>query len=198
MNQVVTTKKCSKCQVVKPLSNFHSNLICVDCNKIIRKQYRLRYQEKTKVYNALYRMSHKDSRRIYSKQYNSNNRDKINNYLKIKMNVDQSFKLRRTITTRILHAIKNNKRQHNIFNLIGCTIDEYKIHLQSLFKSDMTWENHGKVWHIDHRIPINFFNLEDGVEQIQAFYYKNCQPMYIEENLNKRDKLLPEYASYLI
>jgi hypothetical protein len=52
-------------------------------------------------------------------------------------------------------------------------------------------------WQIDHRIPISFFNMEDLTEQKQAFFYKNCQPMWFEKNLKKGDRIIPEYASYL-
>ena len=59
------------------------------------------------------------------------------------------------------------------------------------FKPDMTWENHGKLWHIDHRKPLCKFNLTlpDGTpnyEQIRlANSLANLQPLYVAENLSK-------------
>ena len=36
---------------------------------------------------------------------------------------------------------------------IGCTWNQAHQHIEKQFKSGMTWDNHGKVWHVDHIIP---------------------------------------------
>jgi len=55
----------------------------------------------------------------------------------------------------------------------------------------MTWENYGKNgWHVDHIIPISFFNMEDATEQRMCFHYTNLQPLWWKENLEKSNKLI--------
>ena len=50
----------------------------------------------------------------------------------------------------------------------------------------MSWKNHGlKGWHIDHKIPLNNFNLKKVSEQRKAFNFKNTQPMWSFQNLSK-------------
>ena len=51
----------------------------------------------------------------------------------------------------------------------------------------MTKENHGTVWHIDHIIPCNAFDLNDENEQRRCFHFKNLQPMYPKDNIIKSD-----------
>ena len=40
----------------------------------------------------------------------------------------------------------------------------------------------------DHIKPCAKFNLENSLEQKLCFLYKNLQPLWAEENLEKRDK----------
>ena len=53
----------------------------------------------------------------------------------------------------------------------------------------MTWKNHGRFgWHIDHIKPLEKFDLTDPNQQLIAFNYKNCQPLWWKENLEKGKK----------
>jgi hypothetical protein len=72
---------------------------------------------------------------------------------------------------------------------IGCTTTELVRHLESQFSRGMTWANYGRVWHIDHIIPCAKFDLTDERQQRLCFHYLNLQPLRVEENLRKRDKL---------
>jgi hypothetical protein len=75
-------------------------------------------------------------------------------------------------------------------NLLGCSINDCKTHIESKFKLGMTWENYGhKTWHIDHIIPYSFFDLSDEEQVKKCFHYTNLQPLWAEENYKKRDKI---------
>lgn len=73
--------------------------------------------------------------------------------------------------------------------LISCTTEELWIHLEKYFKDGMTRKNHGIVWHVDHIIPLTFFNLLDKTERKLACHYGNLQPLFVQENLSKGDKV---------
>ena len=75
--------------------------------------------------------------------------------------------------------------------LIGCSVEELKQHLESQFRDGMSWENYGTTWHIDHIIPCTAFDMTDEEQQRTCFNYKNLQPLLAEENLLKND-LLPD------
>lgn len=66
--------------------------------------------------------------------------------------------------------------------VIGCTPLELKNHLESQFTPEMTWENRGEVWHIDHIKPLALFDNEN---MKHANLYTNLQPMIASENLKK-------------
>ena len=71
--------------------------------------------------------------------------------------------------------------------LVGCTIKELKMHLESKFLKGMNWKNYGK-WHIDHHTPVVEFNLSKIEEQKKCFHYSNLQPLWATQNLRKGTK----------
>jgi len=60
--------------------------------------------------------------------------------------------------------------------------------LTFLFTENMSWDNYGK-WHIDHVKPCNSFNLAEESEQKICFNWKNLQPLWAKDNLEKGGKI---------
>ena len=72
--------------------------------------------------------------------------------------------------------------------LIGCTVDELKEHINSQLNDGMTFDNYG-LWEIDHIIPVSSFNFNNQSEIIECFNYKNLQPLWREDNIKKSNKI---------
>ena len=53
----------------------------------------------------------------------------------------------------------------------------------------MSWENYGKIWHIDHIIPISYKNPSLD-EVIQRLHYLNTQPLWASENISKGNRYI--------
>lgn len=70
--------------------------------------------------------------------------------------------------------------------LVGCSIDKLKQHLESKFTEGMSWDNYGD-WHVDHIKPCASFDLSDPEQQRLCFNYKNLQPLWAADNLSKGD-----------
>jgi hypothetical protein len=70
-------------------------------------------------------------------------------------------------------------------DLIGCSSQQLKAHLQSQFKKGMSWSNYGTHWHIDHIIPLSKFNLHDPKQMMASCHFSNLQPLEAIANLNK-------------
>jgi hypothetical protein len=68
---------------------------------------------------------------------------------------------------------------------LGCTIEFLKDWLESKFTPEMTWENYGPVWHIDHVKPLTAFDLTDPEQAKAACHYTNLQPLPASENIRK-------------
>lgn len=78
----------------------------------------------------------------------------------------------------------------NIEYVLGCSISQFKEYFESLFIGEMTWEKffQGKI-HIDHIRPCKYFDLSKNRELLECFNYKNLQPLWDWENLQKGAKL---------
>jgi len=97
---------------------------------------------------------------------------------------DMSYRILSNLRTRLWKAVKSNVKSASTKELLGCTVEFLKKHLQSKFKSGMSFENYGK-WHVDHIKPCIKFDLSKPEEQHKCFHYTNLQPLWAKENWKK-------------
>ena len=64
----------------------------------------------------------------------------------------------RSLTNRAFKR-QNVTKDYKTMNLIGCSPSFFKEWIESQIYGNMTMQNYGKVWQIDHCLPINSFNL---------------------------------------
>jgi hypothetical protein len=159
--------------------NNYSNL---NYNKEERKKYyqknKNKILEKNKVYSNDYYNTNKDK----IKQYYLNNKDKIKQrqlvYINKQYEENLEFKITMILRSRFYLALIKGKKIKSILELIGCSIEELKLYLEQQFQPEMTWENHGEIWEIDHIIGCCNFDLTKLEEQKQCFHYINLQPLF--------------------
>lgn len=90
----------------------------------------------------------------------------------------------RSALNRFLKDKKNTS-----FEIIGCTPQELKIHLENKFLDGMNWLNYGKYgWYIDHIVPLSSAKNEEDLYKL--FHYTNLQPLWATDNLKKKNKIL--------
>jgi hypothetical protein len=93
------------------------------------------------------------------------------------------------VRSRIAVALRQGyTKSASTLSLIGCSIPEFKNHLESQFQDGMSWENFSE-WEIDHRVPLSAFNLADPHQQKLAFNFENCQPMWKRSNREESDRV---------
>ena len=81
-------KKCRKCEIEKPLSEFYKKNTsrdgrrsqCKSCESLSKKQYHAKNREKINAQCAMYRTKNKEKITEYKKQYHAKNREKILEY----------------------------------------------------------------------------------------------------------------------
>ena len=87
---------------------------------------------------------------------------------------------------RMRKALKGFAKTSTTKQLLGCSLEEFRAHLESKFKEGMSWDNYGRFgWHIDHIRPCSAFDLSDGVQQRECFHHTNLQPLWWRDNLKK-------------
>jgi len=79
------------------------------------------------------------------------------------------------------HVIDNPK-----FEYLGCTIEEFKVHIESQFREGMSWANIDEI-HFDHIKALGVKGLTEA-EIIERLHYTNIQPLWPIENMRKKTK----------
>lgn len=159
--------------------------------KARRKDYRERSGEKIKLNAKKYREENKAKLKQLQQEYNKNNRAKIRNKTRKRLQENVKFRLSHNLRARFHDALKRAKISKNssVHDLIGCTVEDLKAYLASLFEEGMSWDNYGK-WEIDHILPVASFDLTSIDQQKACFNYKNLQPLWAEENRKKGCKII--------
>jgi len=105
---------------------------------------------------------------------------------------DVQYRIKCLLRTRLFAAIKTQgaRKCGSTSQLIGCSIPDLLIHLESKFESGMNWENYGPVWHVDHVMPLAIFDLTKESHQIRAFHFSNLQPLFALENCSKNSNVV--------
>jgi len=112
-------------------------------------------------------------------------RNRLNN----KYKTDINFRILTVCRTRTLRALKGFTKSASTMELIGCTPDKLRRHIESKFEPWMTWENQGLGgWDIDHIKACANFDLTDPEEQHACFHWSNLQPLEHIENIRKGAK----------
>lgn len=168
-----------------------------DKNKeVIAVKGKIRYYddvEKTRdlKLKSYHKNKNKESNIQRVKKYRKENRSKLNEWERNKKQTDPIYKLSSNVRDRINKFLNKNNitKKNKTFELVGCTPQQLKEHLEKQFREGMTWENHGKYgWHIDHIIPLSSATTEE--ELYKLCHFTNLQPLWAEENLSKGGRIL--------
>lgn len=145
--------------------------------------------EKRKTWYQNNKQRHADNRTKYEKENKDKLRAARRKWENNRLATDINYKLHKTLAGRIRFELKGvAKKSSKTEQLIGCSIEELRVFIESHFLEGMSWGNYGtNGWHIDHRIPVSWFNLENENCRKIAFSYKNLQPLWGEDNLKKKN-----------
>jgi hypothetical protein len=83
--------------------------------------------------------------------------------------------------------VKKITKKNKTFEIIGCSPEFLKEYIENLFIDGMSWENRNQ-WHIDHIIPLSSAKTEK--QMYKLCHYTNLQPLWVEDNLKKSNKIL--------
>lgn len=107
-----------------------------------------------------------------------------------RMRHDPVYRMEKSARLRVWQVCKMRgvSKSSRSMELIGCTPDKLRSHLQAQFKQGMAWNNYGK-WHVDHIVPVTAFDLSKPEEQRRCFHYTNLQPLWGSDNIRKSNKM---------
>jgi hypothetical protein len=204
-------KMCKKCGETKEFDFFYKRSRskdgytsrCKNCIYESEKKYK-------KSYNKDWRLKNKEAILIKEKEYRENNKeflksrrndnkDKIKEkkriYYQNRRKNDSMYRLSHNLRNIIYKSCKSRKSSFRTEKIIGCSFEDFKLHLECKFESWMTWENYGKYngeleygWDIDHIIPLCSAINEE--ELIKLNHFTNLQPLCSKVNRDIKRKNL--------
>lgn len=97
-------------------------------------------------------------------------------------------KIRKAIFGRIKSIMNGRVLSKKKSQLIGCSAQELRDHIESQFTGSMRWDNYGRgsdKWCVDHIRPIASFDMNDPAQQEAAMHFTNLAPLWFKDNCSK-------------
>jgi hypothetical protein len=204
--------ECISCHKIKNFSEFHKSkqtkngycCQCKDCANLKTNEWYKNNKERAIQSQKEYHNNNRDKILEYQKFWRKNNPDNNKNYNKIhrkelsekalirqkrRYGIDINFTLTVLLRNRLYQALCGNNKSASTLELLGCSVKFLKLHLESQFTEDMSWENYGLGgWEIDHIYPCASFDLSKPLEQQICFHWSNLQPLWASDNRSKGAK----------
>ena len=154
--------------------------------KETKRNYRKNNPQKVKKWKKDDVIRRKDKIREHDREYRRKNREKLNKRSVAYRNSCEQNKIKHNLRNRIRIVLQGLRKGEHLPELIGCSIDFLKKHIESKFQGTMSWTNYGNNgWHIDHVLPCNAFDFRNETHQLACFNWRNLQPMWGLDNISK-------------
>jgi len=165
-------KKCTKCNEIKLIENFYWR----EKRKNYSSKCKPCWVEESKNYNK----QNKEARTDYYNKWRENNYNWKKYQREYKKNSTPQQKVIFNLRNRVYKLMMKEYKSQKTLDLIGCNKEEFLLHLENQFTPEMTWENYGTYWEVDHIIPLS----KGG-----TIRWDNSRPLIISENRKKYNKI---------
>jgi hypothetical protein len=211
------SKVCTKCEAIKPLTQFHKAKDCkfgvrAHCKECLCRDARNAHHAKrdqkvqkmrerrasdpeaARAYHRDYYAKNTELRREYFRKWRQENGA---NYLASasrshrKTYEQPQKRLEAAIRAGVSKKIVNARKSARTFKMLGYSSGDLTSHLERQFTSGMTWQNYGE-WHVDHIVPLSSFKYtsSDCAEFRAAWALSNLRPLWKTQNIKKGAKRL--------
>jgi hypothetical protein len=99
-------------------------------------------------------------------------------------------RLTKALRDRLRRAVEGNYRGGSAVAALGCSILEFKEYIENLFEDGWRWDkaSWGPVWHLDHIIPLSWFDLSNPADIAKACHFSNIRPYLALLNCKEGDR----------
>lgn len=146
-----------------------------------KKAYDLENKEQLAAHKKAYDLNHKEEAAAYNKDYAPKHKEERNARRRKRRQTDPNFIFAEFCRDQVKRMLKDNPKDYHSDEYLGCTKDEGRAHIESLWEPGMTWKNRGE-WHIHHIENIAGFDPEDPTSVFWACNISNLQPLWVEDH----------------
>ena len=116
----------------------------------------------------------------------------VNEREKRKRNENPAYKLHTNVSRLVRLGLSKTGKKANgkIWKKLPYNSEQLKQHLEKQFDENMTWENYGSYWHVDHIYPRSLlpYSTLEHPNFIKCWDINNLQPLPAIENIQKSNK----------
>jgi hypothetical protein len=153
--------------------------------------YRAKHRERLNEENRKWREANKERHRQRSREWYANHREharsRMDKYSKARRKVDPAYRLTCNLRGRMYRVLHGKHKAGSAIRDLGCTPEQLKQHLEEQFTPEMSWENYGVVWEVDHILPLANYQLEDRGTYRRLAHHTNLQPLLLADNRRKKN-----------
>lgn len=200
-------KVCKTCNHKKDIAFFHKHKStkdglrssCKECRSLERKANYKKNKEKVKLQSKQWYEKNKEKKLATSKAWKEENshhyRKQQSEYGRKKSEqiVARKREKRKScpvtamsylVRSRIKNALlaKGERKKNKTFDMIGCSAEELKIHIEKQFTKGMDWSKRNEI-HIDHIVPLS--SAETIEDMVRLCHFTNLRPVWAKDNLKK-------------
>jgi hypothetical protein len=169
-------KKCYKCGLIKPFTEYHRHRTRADG----------------------LRSECKECMRIYNVRYHKKNKKYFRDYERRRYRTDPVHRMRCLIR-------KNSRRllfgRYKHSDLIGSDHLTFRRHIEKQFQPGMVFDNYGR-WELDHITPLGSVTIETPdweFELRRLANYQNVRPLWVTDNQKRNAGVqIPDGDQYLL
>jgi hypothetical protein len=174
-------KTCRICNTTKSATMFRKKeLVCKECNKA--KLYKWREDNKERFLKICKNYRDKDEKKELR---NKNRRERYSTDIKYRL--EKQYRNRIHLCVKTKYVPKNTAL--NYTKLLGCSWEVFIKWLEFNMKPEMSIDNYGSYWHVDHTYPCSLFDFSIEAERYKCFNWTNLTPLEGLENIKKSNKL---------
>lgn len=121
----------------------------------------------------------KCSEESFNKYLDSGGREKRADYARSSRENNLNIKVAKIARNQVYRIITQAKLKKfgKTFDILDYTVEDFIHHIEGLFSPEMTWENYGSVWEIDHVKPVMAFDIKSMKDVAQVNSLSNLLPI---------------------
>jgi len=192
------TKICKDCRIEQPISHYRDEKYntCKKCanerDKILKKKARAKRLEtmtvcelceQTKTLREFAKLKKYYKQKICQLCYPTFATSQKIEWCKQEHNRNPNYRIKKSIAARLRTVLS---KTDTTMNYIGCNVPFLREWFEFNFTEEMSWDNYGSYWSIDHVIPVKNFDLTNQEEALLCWNWTNLIPVTVAFNSSKK------------
>lgn len=110
---------------------------------------------------------------------------------------NMNYRIKKSLASR-LRTVMVKQNSISTMDYIGCNIQYLREWFEYNFTAEMTWDNYGSYWSIDHVIPVGKYDLTNEEEKRTCWNWSNLTPVSVAYNSSKKSSIDMKQVSDII